>query len=79
MSYKFIRLLKRPLIQEKIDPLPSRKLPRLMLPFPPLRTATLLGNCMASSEFRQVALMGINLRLRLDFLRNKTLGGSHRT
>ena len=79
MSYKLIRLLKRPLVQQKINPLPSRKLPRLMLPLPPLRPATLFGNRMTSRKLRQVTLMGIDLHVRLDFLRNKTLGCSHRT
>ncbi len=79
MSYKFIRLLKRPLIQQKINPLPRRKLPRLMLPLPPLSPATLLGNRMPSRKLRQVSLMGINLHFRLGLLHNETLGSGHRT
>lgn len=79
MSYKFIRFLKCPLIQQKINPLPSRKLPRLMLPLPPLRATTLLGNRMPSGKLRQVTLMRINLHFRLGFLHNRTLGSSHRT
>ncbi len=79
MSYKFIRLFKRPLIQQKINPLPRRKLSRLMLPRPPLRPATLLGNRMTSRKLRQVPLMRINLHFRLGFLHNRTLGSSHRT
>ncbi len=78
MSYKFIRLLKRPLVQQKINPLPRRKLPRLMFPFPPFRPATLFSNRMPSRKLRQVTLMRIDLHFRLGFLHNRTLGCSHR-
>ena len=78
MSYKFIGLLKCSLIQEKINPLPSRKLPRLMLSLPPLRTATLLGNRMPRGKLRKVALMTVGLRFG-NGLRNRTLSNSHRT
>jgi len=79
MSYKFIRLLKRPLIQQEINPFPSRKLPRLMLPLAPFRAAALLGNRMPSRKLRQVTLMRINLHFRLVFLHDETLGSCHRT
>ena len=53
MSYKLIRLLKRPLIQQQVNPLPSRKLTRGPLSLTPRSPATLFRDGMASSKLSE--------------------------
>ena len=72
VSNKLVRLFKRAFIEKEVDALPGRKLAGLALTFAPLRPTTLFGNGMTRLKLCEVALMGINLRFKLDSLRNGT-------
>ncbi len=78
MRDKLVGLLKRSLIQEKVDTLPRRKLSRLALALPPFRSSALFGNGMTRLKLCEVTPMTVGLCSGIG-LRNGTLGGGHRT
>ena len=64
MSYKLIRLLKRPLVQQQINPLASRKLARSTLLLPPHGSPTFFGDGMTGGEFKEFVMMKMSRHKR---------------